>query len=162
MYLLLSFLPLILLIVALADIITREDSQVKHLPKLFWVVLVVILPLVGSILWFVVGRVYPERPVQSQQRSASVGGWRGRGPVAGGHYDAVRGSTGAGTADPRSGDPRSTEQQLADLDREIRFYERKAELQRLQRAAEPRALEPLPQEPPADPHPTDRGTTPRS
>lgn len=51
-----ALLPLLILVIALADVITRQDWQVKHLPKLVWVLLIVFLPLVGSILWFAVGR----------------------------------------------------------------------------------------------------------
>ena len=54
-------LPLLILIVfvaALVDIILRDSSQVKHLPKLAWVFIVILLPLIGGILWFAVGRDY--------------------------------------------------------------------------------------------------------
>lgn len=53
-----SALTLLLMIGALADIITRDQSQVRHLPKLVWIILVILIPLVGSILWFVVGHEY--------------------------------------------------------------------------------------------------------
>jgi hypothetical protein len=43
---------------ALADIITAGPSRVRHLSKLVWVFIVVLLPLTGSVLWFVVGRSY--------------------------------------------------------------------------------------------------------
>ncbi len=52
------FLSLILLVVvvaALVDIIVRDDSQVRHLPKLVWILLVVFLPLIGSAVWFIAG-----------------------------------------------------------------------------------------------------------
>jgi len=54
-------LTLLLVIAALIDIITRSDDQVRHLPKLVWVLLVVILPLIGSIVWFVVGHDWSAR-----------------------------------------------------------------------------------------------------
>ena len=50
-----------LLIGALVDIILRSDEQVKHLPKIVWVLLVIFLPLIGSILWFTIGREYNQR-----------------------------------------------------------------------------------------------------
>ncbi|MDF1479604.1 PLD nuclease N-terminal domain-containing protein [Leifsonia sp. H3M29-4] len=56
MSVILALLPLVLIIVTLADVITREEWQVKHLPKLVWILLVIFLPLVGSILWFAIGR----------------------------------------------------------------------------------------------------------
>lgn len=51
-----SGVVLLLLFGALADLITRDDSQVRHLPKLTWVFIIVLLPLVGSVLWFAIGR----------------------------------------------------------------------------------------------------------
>jgi hypothetical protein len=58
MYLVGSALVLLLLIGALADIITSDRSRIKHLDKVFWIIIVILLPLAGSILWFTVGRDY--------------------------------------------------------------------------------------------------------
>lgn len=55
MYLVFAGLTLLLVLAALIDIITRDDSQVRHLPKIVWVFLVILLPFVGSIVWFAVG-----------------------------------------------------------------------------------------------------------
>jgi hypothetical protein len=60
MYLLFSALLLALMIGALADIITADQSRIRHLDKIFWVIIVILIPLVGSILWFTVGREYQE------------------------------------------------------------------------------------------------------
>lgn len=61
-----SVVLLFVMIAALVDIIMREDSQVRGLPKLVWVLLVVIVPLVGSIVWFAVGHDW------SQHRGEAV------------------------------------------------------------------------------------------
>ncbi len=58
MALIFSALLLLLMIFALADIITREPTRVQHLPKMAWIIIVILIPLVGSILWFVVGHEY--------------------------------------------------------------------------------------------------------
>nr|WP_316299928.1 CoA-binding protein [Clavibacter michiganensis] len=50
-----GLLPLLVAVCALVDLITRPDDQVKHLPKLVWILLIVFLPLIGSIVWFCVG-----------------------------------------------------------------------------------------------------------
>jgi hypothetical protein len=55
-YIVLSALTLLLVFGALIDVITREDWQVQHLPKLTWVFIVILLPVIGSIIWFAVGR----------------------------------------------------------------------------------------------------------
>ena len=45
-----------LLIYCVLDIVTTPPEAVRNLPKLVWLVLVVIFPLVGGIAWLVAGR----------------------------------------------------------------------------------------------------------
>jgi len=107
-----SILVLVLMICALIDIITRRDDQVKHLPKVFWVILVIILPLAGSLIWFLVGREYDGEGIRlprPRERRAD--------PPA------------PATPSPPS-DARSTEQQIADLDREIEEWRLRAEIEK--------------------------------
>ncbi|WP_378143861.1 PLD nuclease N-terminal domain-containing protein [Cnuibacter sp. UC19_7] len=109
MYVIFSFLLLALMIGALVDIIRSDEGRIKHLPKIVWVLLVVFLPLIGSVLWFVIGREYDRRPAEN----VSFGDprrWHREPPAA-----------------PAAGPPkdtRSTEEQLAELEREIEYYER--------------------------------------
>jgi hypothetical protein len=106
-----SLLTLAIMIFAIVDIILRDESQVKHLPKMVWLILVVLLPLLGSILWFALGREYPERAVARPPQFAP---WASEpAPPA-----------------PTPRDPRSTEQQLADLEREIEAERLRAEIAR--------------------------------
>jgi len=58
----LGALYLFLVIAALIDVITRDESLVRHLPKLTWVLVIVFLPLIGSIVWFAVGHDWGSRP----------------------------------------------------------------------------------------------------
>jgi len=44
---------------ALLDVISTDGSTCRNLPKPMWIILIVILPLVGGILWLLVGR--PEK-----------------------------------------------------------------------------------------------------
>jgi hypothetical protein len=104
-----------LLIGALVDIILRRDDQVKHLPKIVWVLLVVFLPLIGSILWFTIGREY------SQQIDLGTFGDPRR-------REKVAASASSGPA-PRT---KTTEEELADLDREIEFYAQQDRIRRLE------------------------------
>lgn len=53
---------LALWIYCLLDSITAAPNQVRNLPKLLWVLIVVILPDVGSIAWLIAGR--PRTPVR--------------------------------------------------------------------------------------------------
>ena len=45
-----------LLVYALIDCIQTDPVVVRNLPKLFWVWLIILLPLVGSVAWLVAGR----------------------------------------------------------------------------------------------------------
>lgn len=108
-----SILVLALLVGALIDIITRRDDQVKHLPKVFWIILVIIVPLAGSLIWFLVGREYDTEGIRLPRPS------RERRP-----------SPPSPPAPSRPGDARSTEQQIADLDREIEEWRLRAEIEK--------------------------------
>ncbi len=111
--------PLLVLaatVIAVVDIIVRDDAQIKHMPKALWLLLVILLPLVGVILWFAIGREYAESGPRLPRAPR-----RSRPP----------------TPPPmppqaRPHDTRSTEQQLADLEREIEEERLRAELRRRQ------------------------------
>jgi len=117
----LSILILALMIGALIDIIVRDGSQVKHLPKLVWVILVVLLPLIGSILWFTLGREYGDGEVSLLRMPRR----RGRADVA------------PPMARPTAPvDTRTTEQQIADLDREIEEWRLREEIAKRKRGGD--------------------------
>jgi hypothetical protein len=59
----LGLIYLVILVVALIDIISTDTSLVRGMPKLGWVLLVVVVPLIGALLWLAFGRpVADERP----------------------------------------------------------------------------------------------------
>lgn len=47
-------------VAALIDVIVADEYRVRHLPKVVWLLIVILLPLVGSVIWLLVGR--PEGP----------------------------------------------------------------------------------------------------
>ncbi|GAA3862597.1 hypothetical protein GCM10022381_03430 [Leifsonia kafniensis] len=99
---------------ALIDIILRQDGQVKHLPKTMWILLVIFLPLIGSILWFTIGREYTA-PVDR-----------------GGFGDPRRREKPRPEyAAPPRRNGKTTEDELAELDREIEFHTEQARLRQL-------------------------------
>jgi hypothetical protein len=49
-------LEIILLVYCVLNVITTPEDQVRNLPKLLWLALVILLPLVGGIAWLVAGR----------------------------------------------------------------------------------------------------------
>lgn len=121
MYLILAGLPILLAVLTLADIIMRGEHQVNHLPKTFWIILVIIIPLVGAILWWTIGRDYGPRP-----EAVSFGDPR--------RWDRPAASAAAGSAAPLG----STEAELARLDAEIAQAETEARIRRLEAEVEAR------------------------
>jgi hypothetical protein len=111
MPLLISLATLAFSIVTLVDIITRENWQVKHLPKFAWIVIAILIPFIGGILWWTIGREYPQRI----PRQTTTG------------YPATP------PAPLRPVDTRTTEQQLADLEREAELERLRAEIARRKR-----------------------------
>ena len=113
-------LPLLifgLVLASLIDIITRPDDSIQHLPKIVWILLVIVFPVVGGILWFAIGRSY---------QSATGNG--------GGRYAESfhRGEPAALHAKLTEARVSTTEQELRDLDRETELYEKYARLKKLQ------------------------------
>jgi len=57
-------LPLILTLImvfTIIDIATIDSGRVRHLPKPIWILIVILLSLIGSILWWGIGRAPLER-----------------------------------------------------------------------------------------------------
>lgn len=118
-----SVLLVVFMFGALADIITIDATRMKHLPKIMWVILVILLPLVGSILWFTVGRQYVPRTV-------------------GGSY-AGRRMSGAPTMSSSRRDlsVRDASAELAALEREIAAHEREERIRELEAQLEAKRRE---------------------
>lgn len=116
----LALLVFALMVFALIDAITRRDDQVKHLPKFAWVIFIILLPLIGSILWFTIGREYsaPREPM-------SFG-------------DPRRWSSERAAPAPAR-DTRSTEEQLAALEREMEIAALEEQIRRRKTADDERS-----------------------
>lgn len=54
--LLVAVVTFALWVFCLVDVIGSADHQVRNLPKIGWLILVLLFPLVGSIAWLAVGR----------------------------------------------------------------------------------------------------------
>nr|WP_240742798.1 MULTISPECIES: PLD nuclease N-terminal domain-containing protein [Microbacterium] len=122
--LLLPLLLFALLLIALIDVITRREDQVNHLPKFGWVLLIVLLPVIGSILWITLGREWGSR----------------REPMSFG--DPRRWAADAAAQPSAPSAPHSTEAQLAALEREIEIAALEEEIRRRRAAAQPLDPEP--------------------
>jgi phospholipase D-like protein len=56
-------------IFCLVDVIVSKEDECRNLPKLLWLLIVLMLPDVGSVLWLIVGR--PRGLRQSWQQRAT-------------------------------------------------------------------------------------------
>jgi hypothetical protein len=50
-------LPILLAIYALVDCIQTEESQIRGLPKIAWILLIVFVGIIGPVAWLIAGRV---------------------------------------------------------------------------------------------------------
>jgi hypothetical protein len=133
MYVVLSALLFALVVGALIDIILSEQSRIKHLPKFLWIVIVILTPLIGSILWFAIGRVY-------ESRSAGHGGFGAPRPRArsapsdGGllPHNSLPGGSALGYPGRDDSGLSKTERELAALEREIAASEKEARIRQLE------------------------------
>jgi hypothetical protein len=55
-------LGLALYIWFVVDVVRTPSGSTRTLPKWVWLLVVVVLPLLGGVLWFIVGRPRRERP----------------------------------------------------------------------------------------------------
>jgi hypothetical protein len=61
---------LALWVFCIIDVITTPESNMRNLPKMAWLFIVLILPDIGSIAWLVAGREWQQRP--GMYRSATA------------------------------------------------------------------------------------------
>ena len=64
-----GLLLLALWIFCIVDVIVSDEYEVRNLPKLVWLLIVLLLPDIGSIVWLVAGR--PVRAGVAPRRSTS-------------------------------------------------------------------------------------------
>lgn len=64
LYIVLAPIVFALWVFCVIDVISSRDGEARHLPKVGWLLLVLLFPLVGSIAWLVAGR--PVKPKQAR------------------------------------------------------------------------------------------------
>lgn len=76
----LRYLPFMVLlgmvIYALVDCATTKKEDAKHLPKVAWLILIVLFPLLGSIGWLIAGRNRRRPPAGGGSGTGGTGGGR--------------------------------------------------------------------------------------
>lgn len=56
LYVLLFIAQIILAVLALISCLSAEEGEIRALPRLVWVLIILFFPLIGSIAWFLAGR----------------------------------------------------------------------------------------------------------
>lgn len=70
--LLFFLVPLVLSIYCIVEAISSRDDEVRNLSKVWWILLVLFFPFVGSIAWLVAGRPQRARRHGPHERSAGA------------------------------------------------------------------------------------------
>ncbi len=52
---------LVLDVFAIVDLVIIDKARVRAFPKVFWVIIILLVPFVGALLWFLVGRDWGSR-----------------------------------------------------------------------------------------------------
>jgi len=71
LYAVLFTVEICLLVYCVLNVITTPDHEVRNLPKMVWLLLVLFFPLVGGIAWLACGR--PQRPQRSLPYKGNAG-----------------------------------------------------------------------------------------
>ncbi|WP_103502063.1 MULTISPECIES: PLD nuclease N-terminal domain-containing protein [Streptomyces] len=72
---LMFLVPIALAIYALVDCISTKDDEVKHLPKLVWLLLIVFAWIIGPLAWIFIGRKRSLPRAPSARGGVAGGGW---------------------------------------------------------------------------------------
>ena len=70
--LLFFLVPLVLSIYCIVEAISARDDEVRNLSKVWWILLVLFFPFVGSIAWLVAGGTVPTSAARARSPSTTV------------------------------------------------------------------------------------------
>ena len=70
LYVILFLAQIVLAVLALISCLSAEDGEIRALPRLAWVLIILFFPLIGSIAWFLAGRPAREGAPGGGRRAA--------------------------------------------------------------------------------------------
>ncbi|MDM4722858.1 PLDc N-terminal domain-containing protein [Micromonospora sp. WMMA1363] len=82
LYVLLFLAQVVLAVFALISCLSAEEGDIRALPRVAWVLIILLFPLVGSIAWFVAGRERAAGRPRAAWPAGGVFAERKRRPVA--------------------------------------------------------------------------------
>jgi hypothetical protein len=68
LYMMLFVLQILLVVLALISCLSAEEGDLRALPRIVWVIVILLFPLVGSIVYFAVGRPVKTTPRRKHWR----------------------------------------------------------------------------------------------
>jgi|SRR5690625_2068550 len=68
---LITFATIVLWVYAFFDALTTPKQEIRNLPKFLWMVVIVLFPAVGAILWMFLGRPYGPVTAQGDEPAQS-------------------------------------------------------------------------------------------
>jgi hypothetical protein len=57
-----GLIMLALWLFCIIDVITADASRIRHLPRMVWLLIVLLIPDIGSIVWLIAGHTWDPRP----------------------------------------------------------------------------------------------------
>jgi hypothetical protein len=57
-------------IASIIDVIRTPSAESRRLPRFVWLLIVVVIPVIGGVLWGLLGRVWPQRGRRRKQISS--------------------------------------------------------------------------------------------
>ncbi len=70
LYVILAFVTVAVYIYALVDAISIHEWRIKSLNKGLWVLIILLLPLIGALLWFTIGKSRGDEQGTAKRRDA--------------------------------------------------------------------------------------------
>jgi len=71
LYILLFIAQILLAIIALISCLSAEEGEIRALPRIAWVIIILLFPLIGAIVYLVAGRPTTTAPRAKQWRPGS-------------------------------------------------------------------------------------------
>ncbi|WOH17854.1 PLD nuclease N-terminal domain-containing protein [Paenarthrobacter sp. GOM3] len=63
---------LVIFVYALVDVIRTDRHQTRGISKTAWIIVMILLPLLGAVLWFIFGRPYGRPAAQPSRRQPTA------------------------------------------------------------------------------------------
>ena len=57
-------------IASIIDVLRTPSAESRRLPRFVWLIIVIVLPVIGGVLWWLLGRVWPQRGRRRRQISS--------------------------------------------------------------------------------------------